>query len=103
MSTPFTPATDAALTRESVMTYVREIAAEQFNIAIEDIKPTSSFTDDLGGDSLDAVEVAMHLEESFGIEVRDETLNAMVTVADAAQAVIEALADAGHPVAEGVA
>ena len=49
----------------------------------EEIKPTASFRDDLGSDSLDAVELIMALEEKFGIEIPDEDAEKLKTVNDA--------------------
>jgi len=43
----------------------------------------SSFTSDLGLDSLDAVEVVMAIEEEFAIEILDEEADAIGTVAQA--------------------
>ncbi|MBU2504437.1 MAG: acyl carrier protein, partial [Candidatus Omnitrophica bacterium] len=51
---------------------IKEIIAEQLGVKKEEIKPESSFIDDLGADSLDTVEVVMALEEEFGIEIPDE-------------------------------
>ena len=51
--------------------------------AAEEIKPESSFIDDLGADSLDTVEVVMALEEEFGIEIPDEDAEKITTVGEA--------------------
>ena len=40
----------------SVLDRVREIAADKLSVDLEDIKPESSFTEDLEADSLDVVE-----------------------------------------------
>jgi acyl carrier protein len=45
------------------------------------LTPTSSFTTDLGLDSLDAVEVVMAIEEEFAIEIPDEEADAIGSVA----------------------
>ena len=62
---------------------VKNIIAEQLGVKKEEIKPESSFVDDLGADSLDTVEVVMALEEEFGIEIPDEDADKMVTVGEA--------------------
>jgi acyl carrier protein len=62
---------------------VREIIAEQLSIDVEDVKPESSFIDDLGADSLDTVELIMAFEEEFDIEIPDEKAEKIRTVGDA--------------------
>ena len=62
---------------------VNEIIAEQLGVKKEEIKPESSFVDDLGADSLDTVELVMALEEEFGIEIPDEDAEKISTVKDA--------------------
>jgi acyl carrier protein len=47
------------------------------------IKMDSRFSDDLGADSLDQVELVMALEEEFSIEIPDEEAEKMKTVGDA--------------------
>ena len=62
---------------------IKQIIAEQLGVKLEEIKPESSFVDDLGADSLDTVELVMALEEEFGIEIPDEDAEKMTTVAQA--------------------
>ena len=62
---------------------LREIIAEQFLQSIETITMDTSFVDDLGADSLDAVDLIMRLEDEYGIsEVDEETVLQMHTVGD---------------------
>ena len=67
----------------SVELKVKDIISEQLGVKKEEIKPESSFIDDLGADSLDTVEVVMALEEEFGIEIPDEDAEKITTVGDA--------------------
>jgi acyl carrier protein len=56
------------------------------NLEVEDetkIVPEASFTEDLGADSLDIVELVMALEEEFGIEIPDEEAEKIDTVGSA--------------------
>ena len=62
---------------------IKQIIAEQLGVKLEEVKPESSFVDDLGADSLDTVELVMALEEEFNIEIPDEDAEKMATVADA--------------------
>ncbi|MDY6820797.1 MAG: acyl carrier protein [Deferribacterota bacterium] len=66
---------------------VKSIIAEQLNIDIEDVKPESSFIEDLGADSLDTVELVMAFEDEFGIEIPDEEAEKIKTVADVVEAI----------------
>ena len=59
---------------------VISIVAEQLGVQEADIKPESSFEDDLGADSLDVVELVMALEEAFGCEIPDEEAENIRTV-----------------------
>jgi len=56
---------------------------EQLSVNIEQIIPTANFRDDLGADSLDSVEIALLLEDEFGISISDEELVKMPTVQSA--------------------
>ena len=62
---------------------IRDIIAEQLSLEADDIKLESSFIDDLEADSLDLFEIAMSLEEAFGVEIPSEDLEGIKTVADA--------------------
>jgi acyl carrier protein len=62
---------------------IKQVVSEQLGVKPEEIKPTASFRDDLGADSLDAVELIMALEEKFGIEIPDKDAEEMLTVNDA--------------------
>ena len=56
----------------SIMERVKKVVIEQLSVDEAEIKPEASFTDDLGADSLDSVELVMALEEEFSIEIPDE-------------------------------
>ena len=61
---------------------VAEVVAEQLEIEVNSIKPESKFTEDLGADSLDVVEMIMALEEKFEIEIPDSDAEKIQTVQD---------------------
>ena len=73
----------------SVDEKVKDIIAEQLGVKKDEIKPESSFIDDLGADSLDTVEVVMALEEEFGIEIPDEDAEKITTVGEATKYIEE--------------
>ncbi len=56
----------------SVADKVKEIIVEQLGVDADEVTTEASFTDDLGADSLDIVELVMAFEEEFGIEIPDE-------------------------------
>jgi acyl carrier protein len=61
---------------------IRTTIASQLSIDEEEIKMESSFTNNLGADSLDIVELIMALEEEYEIEIPDEDVEKMATVGD---------------------
>lgn len=67
----------------AVLDKVKKIIAERLGVDEEDITPDASFTDDLGADSLDLVELVMAFEDGFDIEIPDEDAENIKTVADA--------------------
>ncbi|MBQ6020555.1 MAG: acyl carrier protein [Clostridia bacterium] len=60
---------------------IREIICELFEIPEEEIKPETTL-EDADIDSIDAVELAMNVESEFDIEIPDEELKKMRSVAD---------------------
>ena len=81
----------AALTRDALcvtlFTQVKGIIAEQLGVELDSVTPAASFTEDLGADSLDAVELIMAIEEAFDIEIPDEEAETMTTPADCVTAI----------------
>ncbi len=67
----------------SVTDKVKSIIAEQLGVEAEEVTDAASFTDDLGADSLDIVELVMAFEEEFGLEIPDEDAEKIVKVSDA--------------------
>ncbi len=59
---------------------IQSIVSEQLGIGAEEISMESSFTDDLGADSLDVVELIMALETEFDLEIPDEDAEKITTV-----------------------
>lgn len=62
---------------------LKKIIGEQLGVDEDQIVPSASFTDDLGADSLDLVELIMSLEEEFGVEIPDADAETITTVGDA--------------------
>ena len=61
---------------------VKKVISNKLGKNIEEIMSTSRLKEDLGADSLDAVEIIMALEEEFGIEIPDEVGDNVKTVTD---------------------
>lgn len=61
---------------------VQQIIAEGLNVSLDKVTMDTHLVDDLGADSLDAVELIMALEDEFGLEVDDEAAQNMKYVKD---------------------
>ncbi len=61
---------------------VRDIIVDTLSCEAEEVTMEASLTDDLGADSLDAVELNIALEEELGISIDDEDRPNMKTVGD---------------------
>jgi acyl carrier protein len=70
-----------------ITTRISRVLCSILNVEPEQITPEASIIQDLGGDSLDTVEIVMALEEEFGIEITDDTAESIRTVGDAITAV----------------
>ena len=62
---------------------LQKIIAEVLNLSEEEIRPDSTFVDDLGADSLDVFQIIMGIEEEFDIEIDNEEAGKITTVQDA--------------------
>ena len=66
-----------------IETRVKKIVSEHLDVEEEKITSNASFTDDLGADSLDQVELVMAFEEEFSVEIPDDAAEKIQTVGDA--------------------
>lgn len=64
---------------------VTSIIVEKLGVEESDITPDASFTNDLGADSLDTVELIMEFEKEFDITIPDEDAEKIATVGDAVE------------------
>ncbi len=62
---------------------LKKIIAEVLNVDADEIKPETTFIDDLGADSLDVFQIIMGVEEELDIEVDNDEAEKIVTVGDA--------------------
>jgi acyl carrier protein len=74
-----------------VASKVKAIIVDKLGVEESEVTPQASFTNDLGADSLDTVELIMEFEKEFGISIPDDQAEKITTVGDAI-AHIEAIA-----------
>ncbi len=66
-----------------VDTKVKEIIMNKLGVDDGQVTPEASFTNDLGADSLDTVELVMEFEKAFNLQIPDEEAEKIATVGDA--------------------
>ena len=67
----------------SITKRVTKIIVEKLGVEESEVTPEASFTNDLGADSLDTVELIMELEKEFDISIPDEQAEKIQTVGQA--------------------
>ena len=68
---------------EDIFKRVQKVTVEQLSVKEEEVVEAASFTEDLGADSLDVVELVMAFEDEFQIDIPDEEVGEIKTVGDA--------------------
>lgn len=68
---------------------VKAIIVDKLGVDESEVAPEASFTNDLGADSLDTVELIMEFEKEFNISIPDDQAENIVTVGDAIKYVEE--------------
>ena len=66
-----------------VTTKVKAIIVDKLGVDEAEVTTTASFTDDLGADSLDTVELIMEFEKEFDVQIPDDKAEKIATVGDA--------------------
>lgn len=61
---------------------IRKILCEQLDLEEDDVTLESNIAEDLGGDSMDVVDLIMSIEDEFAIEVPDDQVENIKTVGD---------------------
>lgn len=77
------------MTVDEVRAKVYDIIVSKMGVAREQIKDESKFTDDLGADSLDTVELVMEFENQFQIQIPDEDAEKISTVYSVVEYIVE--------------
>lgn len=62
---------------------VTKIIVDKLGVDVAEVTMEASFTNDLGADSLDTVELIMEFEKEFNISIPDEQAETIATVGDA--------------------
>ena len=70
---------------------LKSIIAEVLNVDPEESTMETTFTDDLGADSLDVYQIIMGIEDAFDIKVEEEAAEQITTVGQAVELIKEAL------------
>lgn len=70
---------------------LQDIIADVLNVSKDDIRPETTFVDDLGADSLDIFQIIMGIEEEFDIEIDNDEAEKISTVQDAADQIKKAI------------
>lgn len=66
-----------------ISTRVKAIIVDKLGVDEKEVTPEASFTNDLGADSLDTVELIMEFEKEFNIAIPDDQAEKIGTVGDA--------------------
>lgn len=80
------------MTEEEIVKQVKAIIVDKLGVEESEVTESANFTNDLGADSLDTVELLMEFERVFGIKIPDEETSTIATVKDAIDTVKEKLA-----------
>ena len=67
---------------EEILQKVQSIIADKLSVDVADVTPEKSFTNDLGADSLDTVELMMEFEKNFNLSIPDDQQENIQTVGD---------------------
>lgn len=79
------------MTYEEIVKKVKDIISDKLGQEPSVVTEAANFTNDLGADSLDTVELLMEFEKEFGIKIPDEETSGIATVKDAIDKVAEKL------------
>jgi acyl carrier protein len=63
---------------------LQKLIAESLDVSVDRVTNEAKFIEDLGADSLDVVELAMTIEEAFGVEIPEEDAEELFSAGDVA-------------------
>ena len=70
------------MTQEEIFKKITDVIVSKLEVKAEDVKMESEFSNDLGADSLDRVELVMALEDAFEVEILDTDAEKFLKVSD---------------------
>ena len=79
------------MARAEILGKVKGISVDKLGVEPSEVTEAANFTNDLGADSLDTVELLMEFEKVFGIKIPDDETSTIATVKDAVDKVAEKL------------
>jgi acyl carrier protein len=82
----------ATPTPEALLDFLRRVMAAEFEVDARKVQPEARLVDDLGLDSVDAMVLALRVEEETGLELVEDELKALDTVASVVALVHQRLA-----------
>ncbi|WP_281642814.1 acyl carrier protein [Hoylesella loescheii] len=70
-------------TESDIALLIRKLVVDKLGVSLNAVTNNASFTNDLGADSLDKVELIMELEKNFGVSIPDDEAEKLRTVGQA--------------------
>jgi acyl carrier protein len=83
-----------AFSQEEILAGLAELVAEETSLPAADVQPEKSFVDDLDIDSLSMMTIVVNAQDKFNVEIPDEAVTELKTVADAVAYITKAQSDA---------
>ena len=78
--------------------YALGVIADHFGVPLVEVNNHSQFTRDLGADSLDLVELTLHLEREFNVHIDDSEVENCTDVGGALRILRQLVAEANQPI-----
>jgi len=72
-----------SITPDEILPTIGEIVHQVVGVPVEQVVPSAAFIEDLGVDSLSLLEIAVGIEEKFGVRVPDDRVAGLLLVSDA--------------------
>ena len=82
-----------AYTQEEILAGLAELVAEETGLPAADVQPDKSFVDDLDIDSLSMMTIVVNAQDKFNVEIPDDAVTDLKTVADAVNYITKAQND----------